>query len=105
MRFTRRAARSGIAAAAALASIIAIPAPAANATNFSINARCGFEESGSRAYYYNCVSKRILIRIDIYGHSSSNDLCLWTEPWERRDIGDATDTLNAYALGSGICNI
>lgn len=102
MGFSRRAVQSGIAAAAVLATTITIPPSAANA---GVTARCGFEEQGSYAYYYNCVYNRILVRVDVYGRGSANDLCIWFEPWERRVIGGASDILNAYALGSGVCNI
>lgn len=68
-------------------------------------ARCGFEEVGYYAYYYNCVNKNILIRIDVDGQGSDNDRCEWVGPWERVQIGESKKILNAYALGSGRCNI
>lgn len=72
------------------------PAPAA---------ACGFEEKGDWAYYYNCVNKAILVRIDVAGQGTDNDRCEWFGPWERLRIGKDYQILNAYALGSGRCNI
>jgi hypothetical protein len=74
----------------------ATPAPAA---------RCGFEEVGYYAFYYNCVNKSILIRIDVEGQGVDNDRCEWVGAWERRQIGESSKIMNAYALGSGRCNI
>jgi hypothetical protein len=46
-------------------------------------ARCGFEEVAYYAYYYNCVNKNILIRIDVYGQGSDNEGASGSGPWER----------------------
>lgn len=102
MRLSRSAAQIGTITTAALAFSLVAPVPMANA---GITARCGYEESGSDALYYNCVYNKVLVRVDVVGHGSSNDWCLWFEPWERRRLGNKQDILNAYALGSGICNI
>jgi Family of unknown function (DUF6355) len=84
------------AAGVAQADDVGVQAPAA---------RCGFEEVGYYAFYYNCVNKNILIRIDVNGQGSDNDRCEWVGPWERVQIGESSKILNAYALGSGRCNI